>query len=243
MKYLKLSSSTICLLSFVLITTSYADPIDHNLVTYTYPGQPPASGPGLSPNILDPSNSTLSDGVIPGDTIFTSGEWVGFNEDPVFPGTTLDDGTPQPRIDFDLGGIFNLTAIDISYLYGGGFGVAAPDSLEVRFSTDGGISFSSLADIVFTGFNPANNPFGGSSSIFQDLVTIDLAFNGITDVRMDFFQGNQPANFSTPYSEWVFLGEITFYDDTSSVPEPATLVLMSLGLASLGFSRRKKLNN
>lgn len=51
-----------------------------------------------------------------------------------------------------------------------------------------------------------------------------------------FTSSGNPDNF-----QWLNLAEVeVFQDETSSIPEPATLALVGLGLFSLGFVRRRR---
>lgn len=149
----------------------------------------------------DETGGELSDGVLP--------EWpdeglVGFNE---YHGTSAgsDLGLPQPRIEFDLGGSRALSSISITYVSGGGGGVLGPQRVELRMSTDGGLTFSDLDGLTYYGFD---RTFDGTTMVSTDEIVFEAP--GATHVRLDFYQDNHPSLWNT--SLWVFLGEVTFYE-------------------------------
>lgn len=194
--------------------------------SYSYPGQQPQGGA-----FADTGGNQLQDGVVPTNS-FASGDWVGFNEAPS--GGLLDDGTQQPRIDFDLGGTFDVSGVSVTYVAGGLAGIAGPDSMEARFSTDGGLTYSVAPDAIFASFDQTHNATQFSVTDF-----IALAGSSVTHVRLDFFQGNDEIN--NAFSEWVFLGEVAFATAAPAVPEPTSMVL--LGLAGTAMLRRRRRDN
>ncbi len=177
-------------------------PIPSGQVTYSYPGQQPRGD--LNPVYGDTGGGQLSDGFFPADS-FASGNWVGYNDD------VIQSGQPEPRIDFDLGGTYNLNSTSITYVAGGLAGILGPDSLEVRYSTNGGATYSAAPDATFTGFNQSDD----NASQFPVTDTIPLAGAGVTNVRLDFIQDQDAGN---NFSEWVFLGEVNF--DGAGTPNP-----------------------
>ncbi len=148
----------------------------------------------------DLTGDVLADGDI--TTSFPDDDIAGFNE---FngSGTGTDTGDPQPRIEFSLSGARTLTQVTIDYMTGGAGAIVGPEEVEIRFSTDGGASFSAAPDVVFAGFNRTSD----GSIIFTN-ETIPVTGTGVTHVRMDFLQGNFNANTSS----WVFLSEVTFFE-------------------------------
>jgi hypothetical protein len=88
---------------------------------------------------------------------------------------------------------------------------------------------------------PASISVGGFNHIVapDDLNTDPRAvtFSGLNltgpSIDVQFFQNSSYLN-----SNWVMVGEVSF-DGAVAVPEPMTLALLGLGLAGLGFSRRK----
>ena len=187
---------------FALPNVALALPIAPAQVTYSYPGQQPRGD--LNVVYGDTGGGQLSDGFVPADS-FASGNWVGFNDD------IIQSGQPEPRIDFDLGGTYNLNSTSITYVAGGLAGILGPDSLEVRYSTNGGATYSAAPDVTFTGFNQSDD----NASQFPVTDVVGLAGVGVTHVRLDFIQDQDAGN---GFSEWVFLGEVNF--DGVGMPNP-----------------------
>lgn len=109
-------------------------------------------------------------------------------------------------------------------------------------------------------FNIENNSFDGEPEIGQQLQTNPFLSNGISKIvtlnLLDFYNHQQLENFlSFGIGDFVNDGRIllTYADDSivsgaslrftaSDVPEPVTLALMSIGLAGIGFGKRRSLS-
>lgn len=184
----------------------------------TYTSSPaPAGGGGA---YADPTNSKLTDGAIgssqaTGSAAWSSGLWAGWQ-------------WADPVITFDLGAPSTLDATFIHYLVGYSGGIHAPDAVLIQFSMDG-TDFVSIPSILSMGFNDFDN---GTGAGWARRSVVDLGGTAAQYVRFSF----------TNDAEWTFLGEIQFVlDNTTMIPEPATLGLLAAGLLALRRRRRAAL--
>lgn len=133
----------------------------------------------------------------------------------------ITNATVTGTLTFDLGSIFDVASTSI-WNYGGGccgVGRSVKD-LDIEASLDG-VAYFSVGDFVL-----------GQSAV-SIIPSQTLALN--TTAR--YFRFNLNSNYGAGRAG---LSEVQFNGVSSSVPEPASIALLSLGLAGLLFSRKKK---
>jgi hypothetical protein len=142
-------------------------------------------------------------------------------------GATLNEFDFPPfsgaSVAYDLGG--NLTVDFASLVYS----VSARITYVTRVTLtafDAGLAAVATANTVFTN----NTATGGNvGSAPNELITVSWA-SGISRVR---FTGS-------PDGGSFVIDNLTYDTGAASVPEPATLGLLGLGLAGIGIARRRK---
>ena len=190
-----------------------------NGVTYVYGGNAesqPQSATFQGGVIADLNTSKLTDGQLATGG-WNDGKNVGFRND-------SDNGNPQPRVTFDVGGMFDMNAIDV---YTVSAFLSNTESVSVSSSTDGN-SYS--APVVV-------NPLvwsGGFANSGLRKATVDVSSLPTGQFyQVDFFD---PA-------QWMMINEVEFDGDAATggnaVPEPATATLALLGLGGLMMRRRR----
>jgi len=144
----------------------------------------PRSDVGGTGNTNGDSGGELTNGIFGGSYLDPTHDTVAFNE---YHGANAgtDTGDEQPRIDFDLGGTYDLNTTRIVYWTGGSGALVGPELVEISVSTDGGLTYSASPDFSYSGFDRTD-----TGSIYSASDTIPIAASGVTNVRMDFFQGN-----------------------------------------------------
>lgn len=107
-------------------------------------------------------------------------------------------------------------------------GVDPDDSVVAEISSDGGATFTVLLTITgLTGSNSGQEQFN---------VTPYVSTNTTVRFRVNDLLGGSNEEFLLDY---VYLSDDVDYRPELTIPEPTTFALMGLGLAGIGWSRRK----
>ena len=180
-----------------------------NEVSYAVTGGNPPHA-----NYPDSTGQMLTDGIFNGSSSLANA--VGYNGP--------EDGG-YTDLEFDLGEAKTLESIWINYLGAGGkWGIHAPASVELTFSTDG-VDYSD--PVVFANFNDATDP--GMVYFNERCAQIDLNSIDAQYVRARI----------TATTRFAFISEFQFVEQASAaVPEPSTVILLISTFASLLIWRR-----
>lgn len=139
----------------------------------------------------------------------------------------VSSGTTTGSIFFDLGLSFSVDSFSFWNQNGGGpgsLGSTGIDSLNIFYSADGA-TFTSLFGGVST-FAQVPGSVSLSPEIFS-FSAVDARY-----IRFDVLSNHGDIS-QTGFAEIAF-------NATTSVTEPSTIALLGLGLAGIGFSRKKK---
>jgi len=161
---------------------------------------------------------------------------IDFNTLPIGGGSTIGDAT------FSMPGVgeqalpYNAYHSGVKYLWNSTDGVLYPTNniLRVDFTTTvGGINFN---------YNPHGLHGSGQGwSIYDSsysLIASGSFVNGYTNYDLTSYNGVSRVEWNNGGNNWLSaLGRIEY--TPSSVPEPTTLALMGLGLAGVGYRRRR----
>lgn len=123
------------------------------------------------------------------------------------------------NIDFDLGGVYS---VDRFGLWNGGYRGIINAELFTSITAD----FASATSVGV--INPTRS---GSADLRENLQVFDLIDTNAQFVRLSIY--SHATNI-------LGVAGVAFDVNSSSVPEPATLALLGIGLAGIGFSKRKK---
>ena len=145
----------------------------------------------------------------------------------VFSDKWMTDLTPTGWLTFSFDGIYSISSATV-WNYGTGCCGENRSTKDLMISTSlDGITYSPLVEFVLS--LPDREPFAGESISLSDVDAKFIRFDLLSNYGSDDYVG---------LSEVAFFGDLS--DDPNRIPEPVSLALLGLGLAGLGFSRRKK---
>lgn len=212
MKYFSFFATALAVALLGGSTTAFAGLVAVSSYSYDDPHAWAAHWSTPASEFTSPSLLTNGVGNIDGESFGFGAQTVGF----VLSG---GDGSPQPLINVDLGGTFDVDAVDVYYHVDHGSAILNPSIISVSGSTDG-VTYTPLGSISsFPSIDPgtqenrlASISVGGASVAYLQI-----------DVRNVF--------------DFVFLTEVEV-QESAAVPEPTALLL--LGLVPLGLSVKRR---
>lgn len=132
-------------------------------------------------------------------------------------------------------------------------GLFSLQSLQASVIGEGQDSFPRTAGaLLIQGFNTGNQPVGNAQTLFLpgpnasgDFTFSNYSTPALADLEFSYVRiYTYGCNFAGNCSRTQGLGNVAFDNivtsEATAVPEPGTLALFALGLAGIGFSRRRK---
>lgn len=171
---------------------------------------------------ISSSNWTISGGAVQGNgnSEFIDGNALRFSGNGVRSANTIGfDLSSGGNISFDLkiGGNADTSLFE---------NADSGEDIFLNYSNDGGINWESI--FVFDTENTDYSGVWGLASFTLD--SADMSTNTM-------FQWRQPSHSGSSYDHWA----IDNIKISNNVPEPSNIVLVGLGLAVFGFSRKNRI--